>query len=95
MIRINDDYVITVDSLEYTVCEDKHRKTVDKDGNEKDVYIPIGHFMHLEAALNFLRDYLVKKSLASSEYTLEQAIKEIARFNNEFVTTFNKAMYGE
>lgn len=88
MIRINDDYVIDVDSLNYTVMRDYHK--IDKDG--KQILRAEGYYTTLEKALLAVREMLVKKSLGESEYTLESALTCVRTINNEFVDTFRKVV---
>ena len=47
MIRVNDDYVIDVDSMCYTTKIDKHK--TDKKGNP--VYEVVGYYKDLDGAI--------------------------------------------
>ena len=93
MIRLTDDYVIFVNDLEYAVCEDKHKKQVDKDGNERDVYTTIGHFMSLEGAIKFARNWSINRQLSDGTYTLEDALREVRKINAEFTDIMERVLY--
>lgn len=92
MIRITDDYVIDVDSLNFTVKKDKHKMTIDKDGNEKPAFDNVGHFITLENALKCVRNELFRNKISDVEIDLESAIKEFKKTNDEFVSVFKKAV---
>ena len=84
MVRVNEDYVILVDSLSYDVCIDKH--TVDKSG--KPVYKPIGYYPNLELALHGIIKDMNARALGEGTYSLQEAI-EIIRDSND---TFTKLL---
>ena len=93
MIRVNDDYVIEVDDMSYTIKQDMHRKQIDKKTNEeKDVYVSRGYFTSLAGALQRVKELIVANSLNNGEMSLEQAIMCAVEVNKEFIGTFNKIM---
>ena len=78
MIRINDDYVINVDPLNYVVCKDLHR--IDKRGYQ--VMQTLGYLDSLPKALAFLVRKLQTEDLISDdEISLKEAIE---RMNSRF-----------
>lgn len=88
MIRINDDYVISVEPYEYCVKIDKHRQ--DKKGN--DIYDTVGHYTSLESAILGAKNEAIHKSLFNMETTLENALKCVADINAEFKQMLEEAM---
>ena len=78
MIRINDDYVITVDELCYTLKQDAHRMSVDKKtGKESPVYYYIGYYATLENALKGYIRLMIDKRLGSGNYNIREALDVI------------------
>ena len=88
MIRVNDDYVILVDSLSYDACIDKH--TTDKSG--KPVYKPIGYYPNLELALQGIIKDMNAKKLGEGTYSLQEAIEVINASNEVFTEMLKEAL---
>ena len=80
MIRINDDYYITVDSYNYTACRDKHK--TDKHG--KNTYSVIGHYPSIEGALRGIINDMNKRAFTEATYSLKEALEVIQQSNKEF-----------
>lgn len=88
MIRVNDDWVIKVDDLNYMPCRDLHRKELvkQKDGTvvEQDAYTsPIGYFSSLSGALKAIVDKECRKGMKEAEIGLNEAILTIQRASSE------------
>ena len=96
MIRVNNDYVIEVDPLNFTVKLDGHKKTVNqKTGEESDVFYTVGHYTKLSGALSgCLRDMQARK-LMEGEYDLKEAIKVVSDCTNEMLKAFENIDYTE
>lgn len=92
MIRVNDDFVIDVDQYNYTAMRDRHKTTVDKDGNESPVYTTIGHYNNLEHALYGIRNWISTNKLSEKDSNLIEAINIIRQTNDEFINVFNRAI---
>lgn len=80
MIRVNDNYVVLVDTLSYKACVDTHRVT--KKG--KPVYNTIGYYSNLESALFAIVENMNAKKLEDGVHTLTEAI-EIIKANNKIL----------
>lgn len=88
MIRINDDYVIEVDELNYTLKQDMHKK--DKEGNH--VYKTYGYYNNLESAFKGAIEVQTKKSLANTEISLYDAVTCVRNIHKEFTDTFRRVI---
>ena len=78
MIRINEDYIIDVDEVQYTLKQDAHKTSIDKrTGQESPVYYVIGYYGNLENALRGYIRLQTNKRLKSGEYALREALDVI------------------
>lgn len=82
MIRVNDDWVIMVDSMNYTPLRDLHRtrKAYQEDGTEKlePAYgRPIGYYTDLAGAVKAIARAEYKNSLSGREVPLNEAVAMI------------------
>ena len=84
MIRVNDNYIVDVDDMNFIAKEDKHKTSTDKNGITKNVYYTIGYYGTLEGALDGIRRDMIKKILAEGEVSLKEAIEAINKANYEF-----------
>lgn len=80
MIRVNDDYVILVDTLNYTPCRDTHK--TDKQG--KPVYTSIGYYPNLETALKGIIKDINARTFDADTYSLQEALEVIQQSNKAF-----------
>lgn len=87
MIRVNDNYVVLVDTLSYKACVDTHRVT--KKG--KPVYNTIGYYSNLEQALLGIVEDMNAKELSDGVHTLTEAI-EIIKANNKIYDDMLKSV---
>lgn len=82
MIRVNADYVIEVDDLNYTVMRDLHKKTkrTDKDGNkvEVDAYKIIGYYGNLSGAIKCAIEDMNVRELSDGVIELKKAVEIVA-----------------
>ena len=86
MIRVNEDWVIMVDSLNYMPCKDLHRKKKEKckDGTytEVDDYgNPIGYFSTLSSALSAIMQKNFRDAVKDDEISLKDALKIVEEEN--------------
>ena len=84
MIRLNTDYLIDVDDMNYTLVKDNHKTYTDKNGIERKSFTNISYYSSLENALKGARKYFINKSLQEYEMTLGEAIKRILEVNKQF-----------
>ena len=95
MIRVNEDWVIMVDSLNYTPVRDLHRtkKVYQEDGTEKiePVYgKTIGYYTDLAGAVKAIARAEYKDALSGRETPLNEAVKTM----QETVDRFEKILEG-
>jgi len=88
IVRVNDDYLIVVDSMDYTLCKDRHK--TDKEG--KPVYKTLGYYTSLESALNALGKEFIKERLEGAEMGLKEAVSTIREANRELSDIIRKCM---
>lgn len=91
MIRIDDDYYITVDSYNYIVCRDKHK--TDKKGN--DLYTVIGYYNNLYKALQGAVADMNRRAFTGGTYSLQEAIKVIQKSNSIFEDMLREVLKNE
>lgn len=88
MIRVNDDYVIQVDNLNYTAMRDAHRKTTRTDKNgatvEVDAYVTIGYFKNLSGAIKGIIADMNARKLSDGVHTLKEALEIVTHNNDRF-----------
>lgn len=88
MIRVNEDYVIEIDSFNYTVKRDLHRTTVKVDPitlkeTEVDSYRVVGYFCKLPGAIKGVIEDMNKRELSSGVHELEEAISIVLENNKK------------
>lgn len=95
MIRVNEDWVIMVDSLNYTPVRDLHRtkKVYQEDGTEKIEPIygrPLGYYTDLAGAVKAIARAEYKNGLSGRETPLNEAVKQM----QETLDRFEKILEG-
>jgi hypothetical protein len=95
MIRVNDDWVIMVDPLNYMPAKDMHRKkqVKQKDGTyttEPDYKTGYGYYTSLKGAVRRIAQEEYKKALTGQETALNDAIILM----DETVTRFERILEG-
>lgn len=95
MIRINDDYCIRSDGLQYILCKDYHatvRKKAAK-GVYKDYpsYDILGYFQTLGNAVKALSNKLMLDKIQEEDIDLTEAVAEYQRITKILVDTIDKA----
>jgi hypothetical protein len=87
MVRVNEDYVVDVDTLSYTAKEDLHN--TNKKGEP--TYHTIGYYGTLKQALLGIFEYKARKSLSKGEKSLYEAVKVLSDIKNELMQAIDKA----
>ena len=87
MVRVNEDYIIDIDSLNYTVKRDTHRKTVRKNKTtgleeEVDLFVTVGYFGNLTEAIKGVIKDTNSRDLSVGVHTLEEALEIVVANNN-------------
>lgn len=90
MVKVNDDYFIEIDSLNYTVKRDEHKTREEKiKGSDEVKIVPvctiIGYYGDLATAiLGAIKD-MNRRELGSGTHTLQEAVDVVLK-NNRYVT---------
>ena len=97
MIRVNDDYIIEVDSFNYTVKRDTHKKRVVKDKitlKEKEIilYSEVGYFDDLTGAIKSIIDDMNKRDLSRRTVSLSEAVEIVLKNNCQVSDLLEKAL---
>lgn len=93
MIKIDDDFYIKVDDMNYTLLRDMHKKTVDKKtGEETEVYKTLGYYSKIYGAISRLIRYKQAEKFESSDMSLEEALVFIKQTNDEFEEILNRVV---
>lgn len=92
MIRVNKDWIVDVDPLNYTPMRDMHRmrKAKHGDGMEPDYKGGYGYYTSLKGAIRAIAQAEYRNALAGRETALDEAIKMM----DETVTRFEKILEG-
>lgn len=97
MVVVDKDYIIDIDSCNYTVKRNTHRKEkiVDKiTGEEKEVdyYKTVGYYGSLGAAIKGVINDMNVRVCTDNVLTLEEAVKVIQESNKKFNELLEKAI---
>ena len=97
MIRVNDDYIIEVDSLNYTVKRDAHktRVTVDKDTGEEtenNVFVTVGYYKNFASAIESVIGDMNRRQLSEGVHSLKESLNIILENNKRFSELLEKAL---
>lgn len=97
MVRVNDDYIIEVDSLNYTVKRDEHRVRVeaDKDGNEVKrvpVFTTVGYYYDLATSIRGVIKDMNRRQLGNGTHELREAVNMVMNNNRHFEALLEKAL---
>lgn len=76
MIRINEDYLIDCDEVQYILKQDLH-KTETKNGKESPVVKSLGYYSTLENALRGYIGILTRRRHSSVEMSVYDALRVI------------------
>ena len=95
MIRINDDYVIETDGLQYIVRKDLHRlekyKTWKGTEAERDAYDTIGYFGTLGGAIKRVSEKIMMDKVSEEDINLTEAVAEYQKLTKVLIDTIDKA----
>lgn len=92
MIKVDDEYIIEIDSCNYIPKIDKKKEYVDKDGNTRHAYDIVGYFGTLKSAIEGVRQDKIRRNLSANDYDLISALAEIGKIDYEFKETLEKAV---
>ena len=76
MIRINEDYIIDCDEVQYILKQDRHKTEINA-GKERPVMDNLGYYSTLENALRGYIGVLTRKRHASVEMSVYDALRVI------------------
>lgn len=97
MIRVNDDYIIEVDSFNYTVKRDTHKKRVVRDKitlkeTEIDLFTNVGYFNDLTGAIKGVIEDMNKRDLSRRTVTLLEAVEIVLNNNRQVSDLLERAL---
>lgn len=84
MIRVNDDYIIDIDEMNYVAKFDYHKTTTDKNGVEKPTYKTIGYYGSLASAISGIKKQMQMNAFEQEVMKLDKAIEKIDEIEKEF-----------
>lgn len=88
MIKLDNDYMIDVDSYNYTLIRDKHKK----DNKGKSLTAAVGYYGNLSGCLKRYAELIAINQLQNGDFSLEEAIKIIDESNNKLIDMLNKRL---
>lgn len=96
MVQINDDYIVQIDNLNYTVLRDAHRKTTrkDKDGKkvEVDTYVTVGYYHDLAGSIRGVIKDMNVRALSDGVHDLKEALEIVVNNNDQFTRLLEQAL---
>lgn len=96
MIRVNDDYIITVDSMSYTLMRDVHRKTKRRDRSgeevEVDAFLTLGYYSNLRGAIEGAIKDMNARELSEGVHELKEALEIVTTNNRRFSELLEKVL---
>lgn len=97
MVVVDQDYIIDIDSFNYTAKRNTHRKekVIDKiTGEEKEVdhFKTVGYYSSLGAAIKGIINDMTVRKCSENILTLEEALKVIIENNKKFTKLMEKVI---
>lgn len=97
MVRVDKDYIIEIDSLNYTVKRDLHRTTFALDrktGKEEEISLfhTVGHFSDFTSAIKGVIHDKNSLALKKGVHTLEEAVAIVIENNKHISELLEKAL---
>ena len=97
MIRVNEDYIIEVDSMSYTLMRDLHRKTKRRDRSsgeevEVDAFATIGYYSNLRGAIEGAIKDMNARELSEGVHELKEALEIVKANNRKFSELLEKVL---
>lgn len=97
MIKVNENYIIDIDSYNYTVRRDLHRKKnvksqITGEITEVDDFATVGHYGSLGSAVKGVIDNMNRCKLREGIHTLEEAVAIVLENNNKVAELLEKAL---
>lgn len=100
MVKVNDDYIIEIDSLNYTVKRDEHKTKEEKvkDSDEVKivpVFTTVGYFYDLASSILGVIKDMNRRQLGEGTHELREAVNMVMNNNRHFEALLEKALKGE
>lgn len=89
MIELINDYVVSVDSTDYTLMIDLHKT----DKNGKPMYKTVGYYSTLANAITGCIRDINRSELSVGTHTLEEAVSIIANRDAELTALLDKYLH--
>ena len=93
MVRVNDDYIIDVDPLNYTVRRDMHKTRIinTKEGETKlGTFVTVGYVGDLAGAIKLVIKDMNSRELGEDLHDLKSALAIVKRNNDSFEELLRK-----
>ena len=86
MVRVNDDWVVDVDTCNYILKRDMHKMVKGKKQGDPEIplYAVKGYFPSLSEALNHLGEEMVRERLTEGVRPLREAVQAIQECREEW-----------
>ena len=99
MVKVNDDYFIEIDSLNYTVKRDEHKtravKVEDNDVKVAPVFTTVGYYGDLATSISGIIKDMTRRQLGEGTHELHEAVNMVMNNNRHFEALLEKALKGE
>jgi len=100
MVRVNNDYFIEIDSLNYTVKRDEHKTREEKvKGSDEVKVVPVfttvGYFYDLATSISGIIKDMNRRQLGEGTHELHEAVNMVMNNNRHFEILLEKALKGE
>lgn len=97
MVKVNDDYFIEIDSLNYTVKRDEHktRKVMDKvtgETSEIGLCTIVGYYGDLATSIRGVIKDMNRRQLGNGTHELREAVNMVMNNNRHFEALLEKAL---
>lgn len=97
MIRVNEDYIIEIDTYNYIAKMDQHKKGQVKDRAtgeyiEVDVFKTVGYYKDLSGAIKGIINDMSRRQLSDGRFSLEDAIHIIRENNGKVYDLLEKVL---
>lgn len=97
MVKVNDDYIIEIDSLNYTVKRDEHKTREEKvKGSDEVKIVPVfttvGYYGDLASSiLGAIKD-MNRRELGDGTHTLQEAVEIVINNNSKYIELLERAL---
>jgi len=100
MVKVNDDYFIEIDSLNYTVKRDEHKTREEKvKGSDEVKVVPVvttvGYYYDLATSISGIIKDMNRRQLGEGTHELHEAVNMVMNNNRHFEILLELALKGD